>query len=323
MSINPALVEEVRSASRTMVRELGFMKPTLAGTRYSPSAVHALLEIDQCGALPAAQLVQALGLEKSSISRMVAKLIEAGEIEEAAVLDDGRFKQLTLTAQGQRTVADIHAHGQAQVVTALGLLAPAQQRVVAQGLGAYAQALKQRHLQTPASPAIDMVTGYRPGLVGRIAEMHADFYSRHWHFGQFFESKVAAGVAGFVGRLDQPINQIWAAIHNGRIVGSIAIDGEGLQNNEAHLRWFILDDGCRGTGVGRELLARAVAFCDEHDFSATQLWTFKGLDAARRLYEAFGFELAWEETGTQWGSTVTEQQFTRRKPANQIALAAG
>ncbi|MBB5190124.1 DNA-binding MarR family transcriptional regulator/GNAT superfamily N-acetyltransferase [Silvimonas terrae] len=316
MNMTPSLVEDIRSASRTMVRELGFMKSTLAGTSYSPSAVHALLEIDLHGAMPAAQLVQMLGLEKSSVSRMVGKLIEAGEIEEAPVKDDGRFKQLALTPQGQRTVADIHAHGQQQVITAMSQLDPEQQLLVAQGLGAYANALKQRHAQPgdAAARSIDIHTGYRPGLIGRIAQMHADFYSRQWHFGQFFESKVAAGVAEFTGRLDQPANQIWAAVQNGQIVGSIAIDGQGLGNSEAHLRWFILDNGCRGTGVGRELLTQAIAFCDDHGFGATQLWTFKGLDAARRLYESVGFELTWEEEGTQWGRLVTEQQFTRCKP---------
>ncbi|MDR3427337.1 helix-turn-helix domain-containing GNAT family N-acetyltransferase [Silvimonas sp.] len=317
MSVDSSLVEEIRSASRTMVRELGFMKSTLAGTRYSPSAVHALLEIENQGAMPAAQLVQALGLEKSSVSRMVGKLIEAGEIEEAASSEDGRSKNLFLTELGKRTVADIHVHGQQQVITAMNLLDPTQQRVVAQGLGAYASALQLRHErpQEVAASPVEIITGYQPGLIGRIAEMHADFYSRHWHFGQFFESKVAAGAAEFTGRLDHPANQIWAAVQNGRIVGSVAIDGQDLGNNEAHLRWFILDDTCRGTGVGRQLLAQAMAFCDEAGFSATQLWTFKGLDAARRLYESFGFVLALEEQGTQWGSSVTEQQFTR--PAMQ------
>jgi GNAT superfamily N-acetyltransferase len=71
-----------------------------------------------------------------------------------------------------------------------------------------------------------------------------------------------------------------------RIVGSIAIDGQDLST--AHLRWFILDDGCRGSGVGRQLLRAAVEFCDQHGFDAIQLWTFKGLDAARRLYERPG-----------------------------------
>ncbi|MBN9027774.1 MAG: MarR family transcriptional regulator, partial [Rhizobiales bacterium] len=61
------LVDEIRSASRRIVRELGFMDPTLAGTAYSASAVHALLEIERRGSMTAAQLVQVLRLEKSSI----------------------------------------------------------------------------------------------------------------------------------------------------------------------------------------------------------------------------------------------------------------
>ncbi|WP_415151602.1 GNAT family N-acetyltransferase [Piscinibacter sp.] len=162
---------------------------------------------------------------------------------------------------------------------------------------------------------VSVSSGYRPGLVGRITEMHAVFYARHSGFGQFFESQVASGVAEFVGRLDQPCNGIWRATQNDRIVGSIAIDGQDLGDGQAHLRWFILDDGCRGAGAGRRLMQEAIAFCDRCGFAAIQLWTFKGLDAARRLYESFGFELADEKAGNQWGNTVTEQRFVRAAPS--------
>lgn len=313
MNSDPSLIDEIRSASRTMVRELGFMQGTLAGTEYSPSAVHALLQIGTTGWSTAAQLVQVLGLEKSSVSRMVAKLIEAGELEEAAGEEDGRVKQLFLTKKGKRTLEEIHSYGRTQVTSALEYLNPSQQQAVAQGLSAYARALMARRegMSEPTRGAIAINAGYRPGIIGRVAEMHAAFYSRHSGFGQFFESQVASGVAEFAGRLSEPRNQIWAATQSDRIVGSIAIDGQDLGNNQAHLRWFILDDGCRGGGVGRQLLSAAVSFCDRNGFDAIQLWTFKGLDAARRLYESFGFELANEEPGSQWGSEVIEQQFIR------------
>jgi GNAT superfamily N-acetyltransferase len=141
--------------------------------------------------------------------------------------------------------------------------------------------------------------------------MHADFYARHWNFGAFFERRVATNLAEFIGRVDRPANRIWLALQGDRIVGSVAIDGEDLGADQAHLRWFILDDGCRGGGIGRRLMAEAVAFCDRSGFQATQLFTFKGLEAARRLYEDYGFTLTSEEVGDQWGSVVTEQQFTR------------
>ncbi|MBN9320840.1 MAG: MarR family transcriptional regulator, partial [Delftia acidovorans] len=75
-----SLVDGIRAASRQMVRELGFMQATLAATDYPPSAVHAILEIGTQGRMAASQLAQALGLEKSSVSRMVRKLVEAGEL---------------------------------------------------------------------------------------------------------------------------------------------------------------------------------------------------------------------------------------------------
>ncbi|MDH0649586.1 bifunctional helix-turn-helix transcriptional regulator/GNAT family N-acetyltransferase [Pseudomonas sp. GD03858] len=313
--IDPSVVEQVRSASRTMVRELGFMRATLAGTQYSPSAVHTLLELGERGALTAGQLVQALGLEKSSVSRMVAKLIQSGELEEGEGEQDGRTKQLRLTAQGRRSLEEIHAYGQLQVSSALTPLTQQEQQAIAQGLNAYAQALKTYRHGTVEQVAdrIQITSGYRPGLIGRMVEMHASYYSRHSGFGQFFESQVATGVAEFAGRLGNSRNAVWVAQSAGRIVGAIAIDGEHLGNDEAHLRWFILDDGCRGGGVGRRLLSEAVAFCDRQGFVAIQLWTFKGLEAARSLYESLGFALTHEAQGSQWGAAVTEQQFTRKR----------
>ena len=114
-------IDEIRSASRTIVRELGFMRPTLAGTAYSASAVHALLEIDAQGGVSAAHLVTALGLEKSSVSRMLSKLIAAGDIAESASAEDARLKQLTLTGQGKALVKKIHAYGRNQVTSAMAL----------------------------------------------------------------------------------------------------------------------------------------------------------------------------------------------------------
>lgn len=312
MSDTP-LIQQIRTASRLMVRELGFMNTTLAATHYSPSAVHTLLEVSVRGTITAARLVTLLGLEKSSVSRMVARLLAAGELEERPCAEDARSKSLALTAKGHDTVATINAYGTRRVVEALAHLDETQQRTVASGLAAYAQALAQCRDAALAetTPPISLVPGYQPGAIGRIAQMHGEYYARHHDFGAFFEGKVASGVAEFATRLSSPVNQIWLAMREGKIVGSVAIDGEDLGQQQAHLRWFILDDSCRGTGIGRRLLSEAMVFCDSRQFSAVQLWTFKGLDAARKLYESFGFTLTREWQGDQWGKMMTEQQFTR------------
>jgi hypothetical protein len=43
--------------------------------------------------------------------------------------------------------------------------------------------------------AITVQTGYLPGVIGRVAEMHGLYYSRTAGFGQFFEARVASGIA--------------------------------------------------------------------------------------------------------------------------------
>lgn len=129
-----------------------------------------------------------------------------------------------------------------------------------------------------------------------------------------FETRVARDLAEFLPRAANGRNGIWHASIEGRAVGSIAIDGEDLGNDAAHLRWFIVDDGVRGKGLGRRLLTTALDFCDARDFTETHLWTFRGLDAARALYEQSGFVLAGEWQGDQWGKDVMEQKFVRRHP---------
>lgn len=311
------VVSVIRRSSRLMVRELGFMASTLASTNYSPSAVHTLVEIALRKEMTAGQLVQLLGLEKSSVSRMLARLIAAGELEEVVSTEDARTKSLRLTGKGRDTVNKINAYSNERVVSAILSLQPAQQQIISQGLSLYANALLAcRETGVDTRPdELKIEQGYLPGMIGRIAEMHGSYYAREHNFGRFFEAKVASGLAEFSGRLDKPCNQIWLAVLNDRIVGSVAIDGEDLEQGEAHLRWFIIDDGCRGHGAGKKLLNEAILFCDSVGFSAVHLWTFNKLTTARRLYESFGFTLAKEWEGDQWGSLITEQQFTRRRDA--------
>lgn len=142
--------------------------------------------------------------------------------------------------------------------------------------------------------------------------MHAGFYSENYDFGRDFETKVASEMAQFLSRVDRPMNEVWAAMCDDEIVGSISIDGEDLGNEIAHLRWFVMDDQARGTGAGRRLLNSALQFADDQGFRETHLWTFKGLDAARRLYEQTDFALVHEAAGKQWGNEVMEQKFIRK-----------
>lgn len=155
----------------------------------------------------------------------------------------------------------------------------------------------------------ETVIGYVPGIIGRVSELHANYYSMHWNFERFFEAKVATELSAFITNYDESMDRIWSLSMDGTIEGSIAIDGTSGRQNMAHLRWFIVSDKLRGQGAGNHLMEQAISFCKEAGFEKVYLWTFQGLGAARHLYEKFGFKLVVERPGDQWGTTVSEQRF--------------
>ncbi len=306
-------VDAIRSASRMIVRELGFMNAHLADTDLSASGVHAIIEIGARPAISAKDLALLLRLEKSTVSRLIKNLIQRGLVRTEPSASDARQHDLHLTGEGRRVFRQIEAFGRNQVRSALDALPSKARGVIRDGLSAYADALAVRgdSETSDLNTNIELIEGYTPALLGRVTEMHARFYARHHGFGPVFERKVAGEMAGFLGRIDRPCNAVWSVHMGNELVGSVSIDGDDLEEGQAHLRWFIVDERVQGCGAGHMLISAAMDFVDRQGFDETHLWTFKGLNAARRLYERAGFTLVEERPGARWGTEVLEQRFVR------------
>lgn len=162
----------------------------------------------------------------------------------------------------------------------------------------------------PSGSGVEIkLSSYVPGAIGRITELHATYYKRHWDFDLFFESKVATELSEFLNRFNPVCDGFWLAMVHDKIVGSVAIDGSANKIRGARLRWFIVDPDYQGQGIGQRLLGEAIAFCRKANMLRIYLHSFAGLDAARHLYEKFGFVLCEEKEDTTWGKTVREQTF--------------
>lgn len=155
------------------------------------------------------------------------------------------------------------------------------------------------------------LTGYVPGALGRITELHGTYYHTHWDLGLYFEAKVATELAAFVKRFDPACDGIWLAREGGKVVGAVVIDGHDAAGEGARLRWFIIDPAYQGHGIGNQLMDAAMTFCREVGFRRVYLTTFAGLNAARHLYEKHGFRLCREEDGSHLTgkSSLVEQVF--------------
>jgi len=163
-----------------------------------------------------------------------------------------------------------------------------------------------------SSVSLRVWSGYIPGAIGRIAELHGRYYHEHWGFDLYFESKVAAEISEFLRRFNRARDGFWIASIDGKIAGAIVIDGVDFDSKGAHLRWFIVASENQSQGIGKTLIGEAIGFCRKTDFNRVYLWTFAGLDTARHLYEKFGFKLFEQHEGNQWGKKVMEQMFELR-----------
>ena len=302
----------MRSTARHIVRELGFMQKGLAGTDLSPSAVHTIIELGHGTVNNASDLGALLRLEKSSVSRLVQKLERDGLINVGTDASDKRLRVLSLTQEGKGLLGDVETFGRKQLRSALRDLPSAQVAQIETGLALFAKSLNGAGVD---GPEVSLHQGYCPGVIASVAYLHASFYSEHYGFGPVFERKVATEMSEFMGRIEAPVNTILSAYVGDELLGSISLDGEDLNDGASHLRWFIVSPSAHGMGIGNLLLRKATAFVDAHGFDCTRLWTFKGLDAARHLYEKHGFTLAHQTPGTQWGTEVIEQEFVRQRGA--------
>lgn len=183
-------------------------------------------------------------------------------------------------------------------------------------------------------PPIEVRRGWRPGALGRLVELHGDWYARHWRMPRVFEALVARGLADFSDSYDERRGDgLWLAVRGERVVGGVAIVGPAraapaaldAAGREAparfdatlgsardprlhRLRWFILDDAAQGLGAGSAMMREAM---DSVAGRPVFLTTFAGLDAARALYERHGFVLTHEAADDSLGLALREQRFDR------------
>jgi len=151
--------------------------------------------------------------------------------------------------------------------------------------------------------------GYYPGVIGKVTELHAVYYHKHWNFDISFETQVSRELSAFFVNFREKRDGFWSVCTDETFGGAVAIDGQLADSEGARLRWFIVDPKLQGLGIGKILIEKAVSFCRKTGHRKLFLWTFQGLDAARRLYESEGFKLVAEHAVDQWGRKIIEQKF--------------
>jgi GNAT superfamily N-acetyltransferase len=153
---------------------------------------------------------------------------------------------------------------------------------------------------------VGLRTHLRPGDIGWIVYRHGVLYAQEYGFDLTFEAYVAGPLAEFARSAGEG-ERLWIAEGDGGFAGCIAIVRAAA--GTAQLRWFLVEPGARGRGLGRRLLSEALAFCRECGYASVILWTVRALEAASHLYRCAGFRKVEEKRGRQWGVEVVEEKY--------------
>jgi GNAT superfamily N-acetyltransferase len=158
------------------------------------------------------------------------------------------------------------------------------------------------------SGAISLRHGLQPGDLGFVTALHGQLYAAEHGYDHRFESYVAQTVGEFGLAYDPARDRLWIAELDGQPVGCIGILGR--QNGEAQLRWVLVHPDARGRGLGRRLLAEAIAFCRAAGYRSVYLWTVHTLETAARLYLDTGFRKTETKPAADlWGQRLAEERY--------------
>jgi ribosomal protein S18 acetylase RimI-like enzyme len=126
-------------------------------------------------------------------------------------------------------------------------------------------------------------------LMLQAYELDADAYTSTAH------ERASASTAWWLGRMSDPqgASQAFGAFHDGRLVGSVAVEFETRSKirHKAHLVGMYVAQPCRGLGAGQALLQAAIARARlRAEVRLMSLTVTGGNESAIALYERAGFQ---------------------------------
>ena len=133
------------------------------------------------------------------------------------------------------------------------------------------------------NPEDVIVREYTPLDHAEFCRLNKAWISEHWAIEQRDIDEMNQFAQGVDGGF------ILLATDNGNVVGTIAMIPTEMPGYDYELAKFTIDITMRGCGIGRKLIAAAVARCDAENKGRIYIITNKLCHAAIYLYEQFGF----------------------------------
>lgn len=301
------MIEDVRRFNRFYTRAIGTLEEGLLRSPYSLAEARVLYELAQQEQPTAGVLAKQLGLDTGYLSRILRGFETKELITREVSSEDGRQSFIVMTKLGRKEFARLNKASSQQVVEMLEPLSPEKQTKLVEAMQTIVELLggepEKERLQAPY-----VLRPHRPGDMGWVVESQGAFYARAHGWDERLEALVARITADFIDHFDSRRERCWIAERKGQRVGSIFLV-KSAQDPEAvaQLRLLYVDPQARGLGIGRHLVEECTQYARSVGYRKIILWTNKGLDSARRIYEEAGYRLKFEEPHHSFGKDLVGQ----------------
>jgi DNA-binding MarR family transcriptional regulator/predicted GNAT family acetyltransferase len=262
-----------------------------------------LYELTQRRGATATELCASLDLDAGYLSRILRGFAERGLVTKTPAPEDRRQNRIALTAKGRKAFAPLERRSHDDVAAMLGALTDAdQERVVA------AMGMIERLIGAPDREAGEAQPAYvlrapQAGDMGWVVARHAALYAQEYGWtSPRFEGLCAGIVAEMIATYDPARDRHWIAEMDGEPVGSVFC--VKASDEAAKIRLLLVEPRARGHGIGTRLVDECVAFAREAGYRKMTLWTHSVLVAARKIYQAAGFELIKQWKHADFGVPV-------------------
>lgn len=160
-----------------------------------------------------------------------------------------------------------------------------------------------------ASPHVVVRPADRPGDLGWVVMAHGEVYDQQFGWNTDFEALVAQIVADYATGHDTRREAAWIAEVDGERAGCIFLVADD-DPGTAKLRILLVTPSARGLGIGSRLVQECLTFARTTGYQHVTLWTNDVLVAARKVYEACGFNLTNEDPHRSFGHDLVGQNWT-------------
>ena len=272
----------------------------ILATGYTLTEKDVLLEISKTERCNANTLIQQLNIDRSYMSRMIAKFEEHGLIEKTQSQTDSRIRYIRLTELGRKEINRLSDIQSNHIGAIFNKLSEEDQQAVWESMVL---------IRNKLSDANDVIT-IRPFTqrdIEYVISRHKTLYYAERHLSGTFSAYVDKIVYDFVENFDPETDFLNILECNGVPAGSIAI--AKVDETTAQLRFFMLEPEMRQRGYGNRLMDMALKFCRDKGYNKVFLLTITAQVIARHVYETHGFYKVSSNDKSEWGDGVVEERW--------------